>query len=118
MDKQRALAKRQVKGIATSARNLAAGLRKRMNAPAPAGVAATVVAASDAGLPADDSLGAEAQALGPDNTSEAMVAAGHQWAISSDRLSSAEPYQEDLNALGIRGIGLRRTPKVDSPASS
>jgi hypothetical protein len=34
VDKQRAVIKRQVKGVATAARNLAAGLRKRMNAPA------------------------------------------------------------------------------------
>jgi len=33
VDKQRAVAKRQVKGVATAARSLAAGLRKRMNAP-------------------------------------------------------------------------------------
>jgi hypothetical protein len=34
LDKQRALVKRQVRGVATAARNLAGGLRKRMNAPA------------------------------------------------------------------------------------
>jgi hypothetical protein len=33
VDKQRALVKRQVRGIATAARNFASGLRRRMNAP-------------------------------------------------------------------------------------
>ena len=33
VDKQRALVKRQVRGVATAARNFASGLRRRMNAP-------------------------------------------------------------------------------------
>lgn len=45
VDKQRAAVKRQVKGVTTAARNLAAGLRKRMNAPAPETAAGTVQAA-------------------------------------------------------------------------
>jgi hypothetical protein len=52
VDKQRAAMKRQVKGVATTARNLEAGLRKRMNAQgveseaeAHAGTAATPGAA-------------------------------------------------------------------------
>lgn len=47
VDKQRALVKRQVRGVATAARNFASGLRRRMNTPDEA-----VVASGDA---ADDS---------------------------------------------------------------
>lgn len=47
VDKQRAAVKRQVRGVATVARNLAAGLRKRMNAPVPEGPAVVGVTSSE-----------------------------------------------------------------------
>lgn len=58
VDKQRALVKRQVRGVATAARNFASGLRRRMNAPEAGnegqGDAAEEAASDGASAPADE----------------------------------------------------------------
>jgi hypothetical protein len=70
VDKQRAAVKRQVKGVATAARNLAAGVRKRMNAPPPVAAQAAV-----AELP----IGETAAELQPvPEPSEPLSVADHQ----------------------------------------
>jgi hypothetical protein len=76
VDKQRALVKRQVRGVATAARNFASGLRRRMNSPdegvgAPGAAAGEAPAEAADGLPLEGASAAGLSAVMPaDETGE------------------------------------------------
>jgi hypothetical protein len=78
VDKQRALVKRQVRGVATAARNFASGLRRRMNAPDEAtdgpGEAADEAASDGASASAGE--GAATSALPPSTPAAEAGASG------------------------------------------
>jgi hypothetical protein len=86
VDKQRALVKRQVRGVATVARNLASGLRRRMNAPDAAieGPGDTADGASSDGASARAGEGAVISAL-------PSAASGAEAAVSGEAVSDETP---------------------------
>jgi hypothetical protein len=86
VDKQRALVKRQVRGVATAARNFASGLRRRMNAPdaATEGPGDTAKGASSDGASARAGEGAVISSL-------PSAASGAEAAASGEAVSDETP---------------------------
>jgi hypothetical protein len=86
VDKQRALVKRQVRGVATAARNFASGLRRRMNAPdaATEGPGDTAQGASSDGASARAGEGAVISSL-------PSAASGAEAAASGEAASDETP---------------------------
>lgn len=75
VDKQRALVKRQVRGVATTARNFASGLRRRMNEAGSSGADAAEVE-RDATLPASTAPAAGGEAIEASLETEAPADSG------------------------------------------
>lgn len=99
LDIQRATLKRQVRDVANSARSLATGLRRRMNAMAAASGADTLASAASPGAPheadgADEAGGAPLQETGGDFAPEDVVTADLPMGDASAGALMSEPAQE------------------------